>query len=154
VFRLDVAKVDLDVAYVCNGYTPYVTSVSSKYFICFIRTLQVFHLDVEKVDADLDLTSELCRCSARSRSRATTRGICMRRKKGKASNSIQRLDVVLLGRSGGLFGGSVSKLPSDGSVPKERPGASNAQTRKELEEDEQKSLGNLDWMVSESETNG
>jgi hypothetical protein len=68
VFYLDVAKVDLDVAYVAmvihvsfkyficfqtdvayvvNGY---VASVCSKCFICFRRLLQLFHLSVTKVD--------------------------------------------------------------------------------------------------------
>jgi hypothetical protein len=50
VFRLDVTKVDLDVAYIYAMANTYVASVCSKCFFCFIRTLQVFHLDVEKVD--------------------------------------------------------------------------------------------------------
>jgi hypothetical protein len=47
VFHLDVAKVNLDVAYVCNDYTC-VSSVC-KCFSCFELMLQVFHLDVAKI---------------------------------------------------------------------------------------------------------
>lgn len=36
------------------------------------------------------------------------------------------MDVVLLGRFGGLFGGSASKLLSDESVPNGRSGVRNA----------------------------
>jgi hypothetical protein len=43
VFHVDVAKVDQDVAYVCNGYTrmlqasvPNVSAVSDGYCTCFI----------------------------------------------------------------------------------------------------------------------
>jgi hypothetical protein len=54
LFYLNVTKVDLDVAYVFNGYTC-ISSVSDnqtyvcKCFSCFRRMLQVFHLDVAKV---------------------------------------------------------------------------------------------------------
>jgi hypothetical protein len=53
----DVAIVDQDVAHVAMVFS----SVCPKYFICFRRMLQVFHLDVAKVDLDvlinLDATS-------------------------------------------------------------------------------------------------
>jgi hypothetical protein len=44
VFHLDVAKVDLDVAYTCmlHGYV-------FECFRCFICVLQVFHLDIAYV---------------------------------------------------------------------------------------------------------
>jgi hypothetical protein len=74
---MDVAKVDQDVAYVvsvsevrykslfkifhmfqtyvasvlsecCTCYIDYVASVCSKYFICFSRMLELFHLSIEK----------------------------------------------------------------------------------------------------------
>jgi hypothetical protein len=47
VFHLDVAKVDLDVAYIAMAIHA---SVCFKYFICFRCMLHVFHLDVSKVD--------------------------------------------------------------------------------------------------------
>jgi hypothetical protein len=37
----------------------YVLSVGSKCFICFRRMLQVFHLDVAKVDLDV---AYICKC--------------------------------------------------------------------------------------------
>jgi hypothetical protein len=45
VFRLNFAKVDLNVLYVAMAI-----DVCFKCFICFRRMLQVFHLDVSKVD--------------------------------------------------------------------------------------------------------
>jgi hypothetical protein len=46
VFHLNVAKVDLDVAYV----TLAIHACFRAYFICFRRMLQVFYLNVSKVD--------------------------------------------------------------------------------------------------------
>ena len=51
-FFLDVAKVYIDVACVCWLYT-HVSSVYFKCFICFRRMLQVFYLDVTKVDLNV-----------------------------------------------------------------------------------------------------
>jgi hypothetical protein len=48
VFHLDVAKVDLDVAYVFEC------------FRCFRLLFKVFHLDVEKVDVDVAMTKYAC----------------------------------------------------------------------------------------------
>ena len=45
VFHLNVAKVDLDVAYVAMTI-----HACFKCFICFRCMLQVFHLDISKVD--------------------------------------------------------------------------------------------------------
>jgi hypothetical protein len=47
VFYIDVAKVNRNVAHAANMFS----SVCPKCFICF--TLQVFHLDVVKVDLDV-----------------------------------------------------------------------------------------------------
>jgi hypothetical protein len=52
LFYLGVAKVDLDVAYVCNGY---VANVCSKCSICSRRMLKLFNLDVVKVDLNVDV---------------------------------------------------------------------------------------------------
>jgi hypothetical protein len=52
VFRLDVAKVDLGVAYVCNGlqvFSGVFVSVLDVYCKSFRHILQVFHLNVAKV---------------------------------------------------------------------------------------------------------
>jgi hypothetical protein len=46
VFCIDVAKVDRDVAHVARVFS----SVCPKCFICFRRMLQLFHLDVAKVE--------------------------------------------------------------------------------------------------------
>jgi hypothetical protein len=54
VFYLDVAKVDLDVAYVCNGYTC-VLGVCK----CFRCMLQVFQTYVASVSAVSDVP---CKC--------------------------------------------------------------------------------------------
>jgi hypothetical protein len=43
---MDVAKTDLDIAYVAMIIHVYVASVYSRYFIYFRRMLQVFYLDV------------------------------------------------------------------------------------------------------------
>jgi hypothetical protein len=48
VFYLDVAKLDLDVACVCNGFQVFQTFCEC--FNYFGRMLQVFYLDVTKVD--------------------------------------------------------------------------------------------------------
>jgi hypothetical protein len=48
VLYIDVAKVDWDVAYVVMAI-----HVCFKCFICFRRMLQMFHLDVAKVDLDV-----------------------------------------------------------------------------------------------------
>jgi hypothetical protein len=45
VFRLDVAQVDPDVAYVAIPI-----HACFKCFVCFRRMLQMFHLDVSRVD--------------------------------------------------------------------------------------------------------
>jgi hypothetical protein len=55
---IDVAKVDRDVAHVAMAIV-YVSSVCSKCFICFIRMLQVFHLDAAKIDQDV---AYICKC--------------------------------------------------------------------------------------------
>ena len=39
-FHLDVAKVDLDITYVCNGFQVFL----GIFFKCFRRMFQVFHL--------------------------------------------------------------------------------------------------------------
>ena len=51
MFYLDVAKVDLDVAYTCM--------LQAYVLRCFIRMLQVFYLDVVKVDLDVAYTCML-----------------------------------------------------------------------------------------------
>jgi hypothetical protein len=43
----------------CDGLYTYISSVCSKCFICFKRTLQVFHLDVAKQDRDV---AYICKC--------------------------------------------------------------------------------------------
>ena len=48
----------------CICYNDYVASVCSKYFICFNRMLQLFHLSVAKVDLNVGLFSEEERASA------------------------------------------------------------------------------------------
>jgi hypothetical protein len=56
VFYLDIAKLDLDVACICNEFQVFscvfagVSDVCCKCFNCFERMLQVFHLVVAKVD--------------------------------------------------------------------------------------------------------
>jgi hypothetical protein len=54
-FSLDVSKVDLGITHVVNGYTcmfqSHVSSVSS----VFVRMLQMFHMDVSKVDQVLHI---------------------------------------------------------------------------------------------------
>ena len=42
-----------------QGLYTYVSSVCSKYFICFRRMLQVFHLDFVKLDRDF---AHICKC--------------------------------------------------------------------------------------------
>jgi hypothetical protein len=55
VLYIDVAKVDRDVAHVAMMFS----SVCFKCFICFRRMLQVFHLDVVKVNLDFAYTCML-----------------------------------------------------------------------------------------------
>jgi hypothetical protein len=53
-FHLDVALVDLDVVYICNSYTcVHVFLGVFKCFSYFGRMLQVFYLDLSKVDHTL-----------------------------------------------------------------------------------------------------
>jgi hypothetical protein len=49
VFQLNVAKVDLNVAYVTMAVL-HVSNACFNYFVCFKRMLRVFNLDVSKVD--------------------------------------------------------------------------------------------------------
>jgi hypothetical protein len=48
----------------CICYNGYIASVCSKYFICFSRMLQLFHLSAAKVDLDVGWSSEEERSSA------------------------------------------------------------------------------------------
>jgi hypothetical protein len=55
VFHLDVAKLDLDAAYVCNGSSVFwclqvFSNICCKCFSCFRRMFQVFHVNVAKVE--------------------------------------------------------------------------------------------------------
>ena len=55
VLYIDVAKVDLDIAYVVMAihiYFKYMFQI----FICCRRILQVFYLDVTKIDLDVTYT--------------------------------------------------------------------------------------------------
>jgi hypothetical protein len=62
----EFAKVDLDIAYVCNGFQVFlgVFQVFQMYvrkcFICFRCMLQVFYLDVIKVDLVLHMLGYAC----------------------------------------------------------------------------------------------
>jgi hypothetical protein len=56
VFYIDLAKVVRDVAHVAMVFF---SSVCHKCFICFRRMLQVFHLNVAKVDLDVAYTCML-----------------------------------------------------------------------------------------------
>jgi hypothetical protein len=58
VFYIDVAKVDWDVAHVAMAIHV-CFNVCCKCFICFRRMLQVFHLDVVKIDRDF---AYICKC--------------------------------------------------------------------------------------------
>ena len=61
IVYLYVAKVNLDVACVCNGFQVFsgvfttVSDVCCKCFNCFERMLQVFHVDIAKVDLVLHM---------------------------------------------------------------------------------------------------
>jgi hypothetical protein len=62
VFYIGVTKIDRDVACVAMVYT-YVSIVCSNCFICLRRMLQVFHLDIAKVDlnvAYICMVASLC----------------------------------------------------------------------------------------------
>ena len=62
VFYLDVAKLDLDVVCVCNGFQVFLgvlqvfSEVCCKCFNYFGRMVQVFQLDVAKVDLVLHVS--------------------------------------------------------------------------------------------------
>jgi hypothetical protein len=45
----------------CNGLYTYVSSVCSKCFVCFRRILQVFYLDIAKLDWDVAYIY-ICKC--------------------------------------------------------------------------------------------
>jgi hypothetical protein len=58
VFHLDVAKVNLNIACVCNGFKcfqMFFASISDVYCKCFIHMLQGFYLDVAKVNLMLHM---------------------------------------------------------------------------------------------------
>jgi hypothetical protein len=61
MFLTHVASVLSGCCICCNDY---VANVCSKYFICFRRVLQLFHLRVAEVDMDVGLLSEEERASA------------------------------------------------------------------------------------------
>jgi hypothetical protein len=52
----------------------YVSSIDSKCFICFRRVLQVFHLDIVKVDLDV---AYICKCLKRFNTYVASVFICM-----------------------------------------------------------------------------
>jgi hypothetical protein len=100
LFHLDVGKIDLNVAYVCNDYTRmlqvYVPS-RSRAFITSKSNLSMQSSTWPPSYVDVAPEAEVTR---------PREEVACERKKGKASKSIYCVDIILLGCSSWLFGGN------------------------------------------------